>query len=340
MTQVKGRKNTPYSIERSRSPLLDKPRQVLSEQDRAIYKLYYEKGMTQQEIAEALGISITTINRRFRKYGWKARSLGTKYELDEKEIHRLYFEENLTQEEIANRLGISRRTLWKLFRDNKWKIRSRKIHESRAAASLARGNRFRKRVKELRAQLFGSICSICGRDRKLAIHRKDGEDHGKDVLWRAGYLNSINSDEWVALCIPCHRGVHWLAEEMEYDWDRIEGFTRNRLQVKKGVYAIEEKSLEKNSEEGDVNDIRKMLFGNNCKLCGVTGNDKMLKIHRKDGKSHHNRLLWSKKNLQQLNPDDWASLCQKCHRYVHWAMDELGLEWSDLKRKDGAEGEI
>ena len=328
-------------IERSRFQRLEEPRPVLNNQDRAIFEMYFEKGMTQEEVAKALGISVATINRRFRKYGWKARSLGIKFELDEKEIHRLYFEENLTQEETANRLGISRRTLWKLFRDNKWKIRSRKIHESRAVASLTRGNRFRKRVKELRAQHFGSRCSICGRDRKLAIHRKDGEEHGKDVLWRAGYLNSINPDEWVALCIPCHRGVHWLTEEMQYEWDKIEGLTRNKLQVKKGDYTIEEESLEKNSEDGDVKDIRNELFGNSCELCGVTGIDKMLKIHRKDGKSHSNRLLWSKKYLQRLNPDDWASLCQKCHRYVHWSMDELGLEWNDLKKKeDGAEGEM
>ncbi len=93
---------------------------------------------------------------------------------------------------------------------------------------------------------------------------------------------------------------------MQYEWDKIEGLTRNKLQVKKGDYTIEEESLEKNSEDGDVKDIRNELFGNSCELCGVTGIDKMLKIHRKDGKSHSNRLLWSKKYLQRLNPDDWA----------------------------------
>ena len=56
MTQVGRGKNTPYSIERSRPPLLNEPRQVLNEQERAIYELYYEKGMTQREIADSLGV--------------------------------------------------------------------------------------------------------------------------------------------------------------------------------------------------------------------------------------------------------------------------------------------
>lgn len=33
-------------------------------------------------------------------------------------------------------------------------------------------------------------------------------------------------------------------------------------------------------------------------------------------------------------PDEWAALCQKCHRYVHWAEGNLGLEWDDMRSVD------
>ena len=237
MTQVGGRKNTPYSIERSRSPLLDKPRQVLSKQERAIYELYYEKGMTQQEIADALGISVATINRRFRKYGWKARRIVSRSELDENEIHSLYFKRNLSQKEIANRVGISRKTVERLFQDNEWQVRNRKKHESRESASLERGKQLRKRIKKLRAQLFGSKCSICGEERKLAIHRKDGEEHDKDALWRVGYLKSIDPDEWAAVCMPCHWGVHWMMTEYGLNWSQIKSLPLRKQKLE--VYPLD-----------------------------------------------------------------------------------------------------
>ena len=178
-------------------------------------------GMTQEEVAKALGISVSTIYRRFKKYGWQARCTGKRLELDEDEIHRLYFKEKLTQEEAAKTLGISRRTVVMIFKRNDWAVRSRKIHESKSSASRERGKHLRLRIKALREQLFGTTCRICGKERNLAIHRKDGKEHDKDALWRVRYLQSIDAAEWAALCIPCHRGVHWLAKEKRFDWNRI-----------------------------------------------------------------------------------------------------------------------
>lgn len=62
----------------------------------------------------------------------------------------------------------------------------------------------------------------------------------------------------------------------------------------------------------------------------LLSSEKRLAIHKKDGERHSDELLWSKEKLSELNPDDWVPLCSKHHRYVHWAMDNLGFSWRDL----------
>ncbi|MFW9893924.1 MAG: hypothetical protein ACFFFO_17100 [Candidatus Thorarchaeota archaeon] len=46
------------------------------------------------------------------------------------------------------------------------------------------------------------------------------------------------------------------------------------------------------------------------------------------------------KYFRTLDPNDWLFLCNPEHRGVHWALNKLGREGDNLKRKDGAEGEI
>ena len=83
--------------------------------------------------------------------------------------------------------------------------------------------------------------------------------------------------------------------------------------------------------EGNVEELRKTIFGDKCYFCGDNYEDRRLVIHRKDGEPHQSSLLWSEVRLKSLNPDDWVALCLKCHRYVHWAMENLNLTYKDLE---------
>ena len=79
-------------------------------------------------------------------------------------------------------------------------------------------------------------------------------------------------------------------------------------------------------------------------FCGIHYEEKRVAIHRKDGRPHEERLTVYEKYFRTLNSDEWVPLCQNHQRFVHWAMDDLGLKWDDLKKfkikEHGAEGEI
>ena len=79
-----------------------------------------------------------------------------------------------------------------------------------------------RKIIELREQLFGTKCHLCSEERKIAIHRKDGRPHHPDYLWRLRNLEKLDSEEWTALCIPCHRGVHWLMQDFNQNWKQIQ----------------------------------------------------------------------------------------------------------------------
>ena len=176
-------------------------------------------------------------------------------------------------------------------------------------------------------------------ERTIAIHRKDFTEHKQNKLWLKGELESVDTEKWVALCVACHRGVHWLKERHNADWSDIEQYLKRKNHMIPQIrepFSLSEKDkpsqkYEEIAEETreKIKELRKLLFGEKCSLCGDSKNRRLV-IHRKDGRPHRHRLLWSEGNLKYLNPDEWAVLCQKCHRYVHWAEASLGLEWGDL----------
>jgi hypothetical protein len=71
-------------------------------------------------------------------------------------------------------------------------------------------------------KIFGTVCVLCGRerytDRRHHLHRKNGEYHHSS---RTVLLALKNPDDWVRLCIYCHKSVHWLLER-GWDWERVE----------------------------------------------------------------------------------------------------------------------
>ena len=88
----------------------------------------------------------------------------------------------------------------------------------------------------------------------------------------------------------------------------------------------------KENFEGETEELRRALFGETCYYCGTHYKGKKVPIHRKDGRTHEEKLTKKEKYFRTLNPKEWVALCNEHHRHVHWAMDTLNLDWSDLER--------
>lgn len=337
---------------------------LLPSRDRMIYHLYFVEILSQTQVAKILKISVKTVQTTFRKRGWRGRKTGGKIvHLDEEEIRVLYFEKGLTYDEIAEKKGLeTTKPIMRIFKNRGWtpridrrgtKKRKFRNEEERKAARVAFSRDTMQRIKDLRAHLFGTCCRICGAestDKSLSIHRKDGTEHKEDALWRIGSLKSLVLDEWVPLCVSCHRGVHWLMDSRGMNWGHIEEYLDK--QQKSTICNLPSIPLPgndtpssetyeriKQDAKGSIQKIRQMMFGSSCCDCGIPHGTRRLVVHRKDGRLHSKRLLSSVKYLRTLNPEEWSLLCQKCHRYFHWTMDILGMNWRDLE-KSGALGEI
>ena len=196
----------------------------------------------------------------------------------------------------------------------------------------------------MREKLFGKECGLCGvsgEEKILPVHRKDGTKHKEEALRRMGFLKSLNPEEYVALCTSCHRGTHWLMEQHGMNWSRLQEHRERR--EKSVIQAAEEldlpdedtpsseryRELQKQGRS-NLENLRRGLFGESCHFCGTRSSEKKIAIHRKDFRPHNKRLLESKKYLRTLDPNDWAALCNRCHRYTHWAHETLGMDWDDL----------
>jgi len=313
-----------------------------SQRDLQIGKLYYVDRMTKADIARKLGVSYNTVVRTFDKYGWK--SLPRPKRANPEDARRLY-EKGLTQREIAEILGVSYFTIGNYLRELGVPIRKRgyKTDKEREEARKNKLQRHRDKVKDLRDKLFGSNCRICGvgRDkRKLAIHRKDCQEHDEKDLWRLKALRKMTPEEWAALCVMCHRGAHWAHDDMGWDFNKLEKMAKQKEESEKREKEAQKSQDEKptpkkdkskvDATDKDVDELRKALFGEDCYFCGPIPSDKALAIHRKDGEDHDKRDLWDNKKLQGLDPDEWVPLCQRHHRYAHWAMNRLNRTWQDL----------
>jgi predicted DNA-binding protein (UPF0251 family) len=169
-----------------------------------IHHLYFEEGLSKEEVCERLGVSKRPVDRIIEEQGWEKRPAGFQpVDIDIDEFKRLYYEEELELITMAERLQVSLRTI----------IRFREEHGLE--------DRELKYGKELRSEIFGTECRLCGKPYEL-IHKKDGKPHKSHVIWSRKSLLTLNPDEWVALCWPCHRATHALMRAYKFDWNRIE----------------------------------------------------------------------------------------------------------------------
>ncbi len=318
-----------------------------------VHRLYFSEGKTQREIAEELDVKRHIIIALFKEKGWEARpSAPRREEVNPDDVYKLYFQEGLPQGEVAEKLGLSSTTpIKRVFKENGWESRGRwgkgstRTHyftdDERKTASKERSEKRQQKLKELRKQLFGTECKICGssnQERTIAIHRKDFTEHKQNKLWLKWELESVDPEEWVALCVACHRGVHWMHEQHGAEWKDIEQHQYNndtQISKTKDLYELSDIQRESKRNEHDaretISELRKRLFGEECSIYG--SDNRRLAIHRKDGKPHRSNFLMKRENLESLDLDEWTPLCQKCHRYVHWAGESLGLTWDDFEKK-------
>jgi transcriptional regulator with XRE-family HTH domain len=321
-----------------------------SEKDKEIFRLYQEEKLNQYEIAKKLGISQSTVSRAFRLRGVNTRRLKNRKQIDIKEIKYLYYQMKLSHEELAERFRLSTKTIQRLFKDYNLEVigqRKYDTQEQRERARKENSQKHYRKIKEIREQLFGTKCKICGiekeRGKPFPVHRKDGTTHAEAALRRLEYLKNINPEEWVLLCVRCHRGVTWLLDTFGIEWDFISRRINNRTKQNSPEFSLPNdndppsaKYLKiKDNFEGDTKDLIRLLFGEYCVFCNLhyKENKKNLPTHRKDGRPHHKDLLRYEKYFKCLNPDEWVTLCQKEHNYVHWAMDKLGMKWEDFEKR-------
>ena len=178
--------------------------QEIQVDSKELHYLYFELGLSKEETCEALGISKKPFDRILREQGWDARSAGFQpIEIDIDEFKKLYYEEELNLKEIAKHFEVSESTLRRFRKENDLKIRDKPT------------------IRELRNNLFGTECAICEKPRKF-IHKKDGEPHPSEILWRTQFLLTLNPDDWVALCRSCHRITHSLMRNYQSEWYEIE----------------------------------------------------------------------------------------------------------------------
>lgn len=318
-----------------------------------VYQLYFGHRKTQREIAKELEIKRHIITTMFKENGWEARPAAQRREdANPDEVYKLYFQEGFSQREAAEKLGLSSPSpIQRIFKENDWESRGRwgngptydrrrfSSDDERNDATNERSERFQQELKEMREQLFGTECKICGtnnEERTIAIHRKDFTEHKQNKLWLKGELESVDTEEWVALCVACHRGVHWMHEQHGAEWKDIEHHHQKHndahISQIRELYELSnrEKASKRNEHDArfTIGELRKRLFGEECSMCG--SDNRRLAIHRKDCSPHSRNFLRARENLENINTDEWTLLCQKCHRYVHWAMDNLHMKWNDF----------
>ena len=80
-----------------------------------IKHLHFKDGLSQQEIADQMGVSVHTIYRVFKKEGLTPQRSTKKIDLDPQYVKQLY-DSGLTQQEVAEKLSVSDSTIYRHFK--------------------------------------------------------------------------------------------------------------------------------------------------------------------------------------------------------------------------------
>ncbi len=318
--------------------------------------LYLEEGLSLRKIGEHFGFkSGKPIKRILEAEGIEIRPVGfQKIEIDSDEVYRLYFEEHWDLREIANHFGCeSTDPIHRVFSEEGWKTRYQETYEKEIEPEEV----FRLYDDGMSIRNIGEHYGVSyGRIHR--IFEEHGKEYGReiqidpDIIHRLYFEEGLSKDEVCERLGVSKKPIDRIFEEQEWE-KRPSGFQPIEIDIDefKRLYYKEELELDliaeclqvststviRFREEQELEDrvlkygkeLRDEIFGTDCRLCG----EPYEHVHRKDGKPHKSHILWSRKSLLKLNPDDWAALCEGCHRVTHMLMRTYGFDWNQIETK-------
>lgn len=184
---------------------------MVSEEDLAW--MYLDKGMTQIEIAQEVGVAQNTIGRWMKKYGIRIR---TRFEsrlietsmLSKEDLEKMYLDKKMTPMKIAEIVGVCHQTVRKWIQKHDIELRT----YSEASLGENNGNwrggtsfepycyKFNNKFKESVRERDGHTCQLCGYEQKL-----DGQ---KLDVHHVHYDKSNCYPDVVTLCHSCNSRVN------------------------------------------------------------------------------------------------------------------------------------
>ena len=319
--------------------------------------LYLEEGLSLRKIGEHFGFkSGKPIKRILEAEGIEIRPVGfQKIEIDSDEVYRLYFEEHWDLREIANHFGCkSTDPIHRVFSEEGWKTRYQETYEKEIEPEevFRLYNEEGLSQKKIGAHFGVSIGPIRRTFKEHNMEYGQEIQIDPEIIFRLYYDEGLTRDEVCERLGVSRTPIDRIFEEQEWE-KRPAGFQSVEIDLDefKRLYYEEELELEEMAERLQVSirtiirfreeqeledrvlkygtELRDEIFGTECRLCGKSYEH----VHRKDGKSHKSHILWSRKSLLKLNPDEWVALCEPCHRVTHSLMRAYGFEWDFIEEK-------
>ncbi|MDF1537757.1 MAG: hypothetical protein P1Q69_02525 [Candidatus Thorarchaeota archaeon] len=327
----------------------------------------YDEGTNLKEIAEVAGVSLTTLRRRIKEFGWTRRVSRKK---------AIVIDKRATKEPVLSKKGRDKKKQKQEVRKKKTstkpKAKSKKkerkpkpkkkefdyaklkqlylyedmtqkqvaekldisLHEVKKRLRIKGWKKTRESVdlRELHRLYFEEGMTLEQVAERMEISIRRIQRIFKKQGWRAGPKGTVLN---IATIFRMHYEDNLTDKEIAF----IVGASTSK--IKELLDILAEDGLDNLSDKYgsskvrlEAKTIRENLFGNSCKLCGKTrSGGKLLAIHKKDGTPHDTDDLWNPEVLRKLNPEEWASLCPQCHKSVHWALNYLSMEWESIESK-------
>jgi transposase len=161
--------------------------ETLSPRDQETFRLYFDEGLSHDEVAKKLRISKSTTNRTFKKHGWKGRVGRQSVTEHDEDIHKIYFQDGLLIREVSDRLGVSYALIAHAFERNGWKARPSRsykpINEEKAYKLYYEDD---LSLKEVSKRLNVPECSVKHAFDELGWELRSGGGYGRQVLVNVG----------------------------------------------------------------------------------------------------------------------------------------------------------
>ncbi len=278
-----------------------------------IRKLYFQEGLSLDDVAKEVGVSRRQIQRAFEAEGFTPRPRGGQPVLESEahqEIRKLYFDEGLSLSQVARRLGCSATTVGEVLRNEGWPARPQRGRTKWDDETIRKRYFDESAVRKDDAARHSQVQpqgKKVDRDEVYRLHFEEGLPHQAIAERLSASVKTIGR---------IFREEGWVPRGLQKTSERDE---RSR---KRNDYQV--------TRRQEIASIRESVFGSNCRLCGETSD--RFSIHRKDGEKHVSSLFQSPARLRALNPEEWAYLDYDCHFAVHLMMNNFGYDWLGIEK--------